>query len=227
MTLHSRLAVASGASAAGAAALLMAHRFDGTVPAVLMMVLVVRAAGPASALPSGEIARQCAADALARQARFVPAWVLLAAAGSVRAGSTVLTDVSGAHGVAGIALARGPLPGVAGMWLAALAAAVAIGGSFTGDVVTGGSRPAVVRGPRIARRLEWLGVAAQAGFAAAMIAGPQIRVATDAIPWVAAVASLGAWAWFGRMPARAPIAPWAAAGLGAAGLLLVVLGGRV
>jgi len=231
MSLHSRLAVASGASAAGAATLLLAQRFDGTVPAVLMMILVARAAGPAAALPAGELARQSASDALRRQALFVPAWVLLAAAASVRAGSTVLADVAGAHGVAGTALVRGPVAVVAGMWLATLGAAIAIGGSFSGSVELGGPAGAmggaIVRPPRISRRLEALGVLAQIAFVAALVAGAQIRAWTDAAGWVVAAAALGAWAWFGRHAALLPVAPLAAGALCAAGLVFVVVGGRL
>lgn len=207
--------------------MLLAHRFEGTVPAVLIMVLAARASGPASALSAGEFARRLATAALRRQAAFASAWVLFAAAASVRAGSTVMADIAGAHGVAGLALARGPVLSIAGMWLAVLGVAIAIGGSFPARVGVrlAGPNGGMVLMPALARRLDLLGVAVQILFVAALAAGAQIRSATDAIGWVAAAVALGAWTWFGRDAARLPIAPAVAFGLCAAGLALVV-GGR-
>lgn len=217
MSLQSRLAIASGAAGAGAATLLLAHRFEGTVPAVLMMVLVARAGGTAAALRSE--ASAAAAAALSRQAAFVPAWVLAVAAASVRAGSTVIGDIAGAHGVAGLALARGPVAGVAGMWLCAAGLAIAIGGSGPAWA----SRRAASSVPA---RTDLLGAAAQIGLASALLAGPQLREWSDAVPWIASAAALALWAWFGRSAARIASAPPVAGALCAAGLILVVAGGR-
>lgn len=217
MTIQSRLAVASGAAGAGAATLLLTQRSDGTIIAVLMMVLVARAAASASALRSDLSA--VAGAALQRQAAFVPAWVLAVAAASVRAGSTVIGDIAGAHAVTGVALARGPIAAVAGVWLCTAGLAIAIAGSAP----AWGTEPAASSVPA---RTDVLGAAAQIGLASALVAGPQIRAWSDAIPWAAAAVAFGVWAWFGRTAARMGPAPLVAGALCAAGLILVVAGGR-
>lgn len=229
MSPTARLASASGASAAGAAALLLSQRLDGTIPSVVLLAVAARAAGAAVALEGGGLAAAAAGDALRRQVAFVPTWILAAAAACVRAGSSVVGDVAGAHGVAGLALARGPAATTLGMWAILVALAVAAAGSGPAAAVTesaSGARGVAVP-PRVAARLDLLGFAAQVALIAALVCGPQIRGAADAVPWIAATAGVGFWAWAGRRAARLAAAPRVSAALSAAGVALVVAGGRV
>jgi hypothetical protein len=78
--------------------------------------------------------------------------------------------------------------------------------------------------PAAVRRLDAVAVLAQAAVLVALFAGPQLSSPTDALWWIAGSGVVLTVAWQAR---RLEIAnAWAvAAGLGAAGALLVVLGG--
>lgn len=215
MSLSSRITSAAGVSAAGLSAVLLVQRIPGTAAEVAVAASVAAASGPALALAAGTNAR--ARDALERQIRFAPAWALAIGAACLRAGTSLLQDVAGAHGVAGIALVHGPAFTVVGMWLCLIAAAIAVAGSVSETLGDDSG---------IGDRLVLAGAGAQILLITALFSGPQVRSFVDAVPWIVAATLLAAWAWYGRIAARMTAAPWVATGLAAAGLILVVAGGR-
>jgi hypothetical protein len=209
-----RAALASGAAGAVGCILLLTGRYPGTLATALLLALATRAAATAGAVAFD---RDAARD-LGVQGAFVPVWALAASAAAVRAGSAFMADVRGAHAVAGLAIVRGPATAVVGAWActAALTAAIAAAGTPSDG------------GTPVLERLSRLAVALQAALVASFFAGPQVRRAGDAVPWVATIAlvALGARLLGRERAARTGVA-WAAAGLAAAGLALTLAGGRL
>ncbi len=226
MTARSRVAFASGAAGLVGAALLLSGRFDGSAALALLFAWGARVAVDASLVDAGPILASGAARRLAQQMSFVPAWALVIGAGIVRAGSSALTDLRGVNGVAGLAVARGDVLSVAGVWCALVAGALAIASRATNGAETaapGGAAARVVP-PVSLRRLDAGGALAQAGLLATLFFGPQISEATDVVWWAAGVAALAVAAWEGRRITIRHAAP-IAAGLAAAGLALMLIGG--
>ena len=217
LNIRSRIAAAAGVSAAGVVAAIIAQWVPGTVVEVVLAGAVIAAAGPAMALGLDESVAARSRDALVRQTRFAPVMALAAAAASYRAGGILISGVSGAHAVGGLALARGPVPTVAGMWLCLLAALIAIAGSIPEPIGQDGG---------IADRFRVVAPVVQVVVVVALFAGPQWRSAVDVIPWLLTGVAAGAAIWFGRRFSRFGFAPWIATGLSAAGFGLAILGGR-
>lgn len=207
MSVRSRVVFAAGAAGAVGAGLLLSGRYDGSVVLAAFLVFSIRSAAAASSEDDGAVR-------LSARALLAPIWALAIAGAAIRAGSTELVDVRGANAVAGLALAHGPAATVAGAWLlfAATALAVAAGPS------------AALAMPEQTKRLEGLGVLAEAVLAVTLFLGPQIATGTDAVWWVAGIAALvaGSFLVHRALPVRNPIF-----GLGAAalGLVLVLVGG--
>lgn len=226
MTARSRVAFASGAAGLVGAALLLSGRFDGSAALALLFAWGARVAVDASLVDAGPILASGAARRLAQQMSFAPAWALVIGAGIVRAGSSALADLRGVNGVAGLAVARGDVLSVAGAWCALVAGALAIASRATNGVETAAPGGAVARvvPPVSLRRLDAGGALAQAGLLATLFFGPQISEATDVVWWAAGVAALSVAAWEGRRITIRHAAP-IAAGLAAAGLALMLIGG--
>jgi hypothetical protein len=223
VSARSRLAFATGVGGLIGAALLLSGRFDGSVALVLLLATAARVAAAATLIDAEPIVAAEAHSSIVRHAAFAPAWVLVVATGVVRAGSAVLSDARGANAVAGMAVVRGNVVTVAGVWCALAAGIVALA-DRTGIGVAGDA--ATARRPVLSSldRLEIAAVLAQAALLVTLFAGPQVTGGVDVIPWVVAVAGLGVIAWFGRTlnVAKAPIL---AAGLAAIGLGLAIAGG--
>jgi hypothetical protein len=223
---RSRVAFASGVGGLIGAALLLSGRFDGNVALALLFAGAARVAVAATLVDAGPIVAAGAHRSLARHVAFAPAWVLVVATGVVRAGSAALSDARGANAVAGLAIARGEIVTVIGVWLAlaagiiALASRTRIGAETPADV--GASGRVVV--PSSLDRLEVGAVVAQAALLMTLFAGPQVSVGNDGVPWVIGVAGLAAIAWFAR-DIELPHAPKIAAALAAIGLVLAIAGG--
>ncbi len=154
--------------------------------------------------------------ALHARALLAPVWTLAIAGAAVRAGSTALADVRGANAVAGLSLARGPGLTVAGVWLL-----------FAATALTLATRPVPDRSlPELVKRLDALGVLAEAVLAVTLFLGPQISAPADAVWWVLGVGALGAGAFFARRADRSrPAPPVVSLGMAAVGLALVLIGG--
>lgn len=203
-----RAVVAPGIAAAFGAALLVAGRIPGSVLTAALLAIAARtAASAASADPPA------AAGALARQARAVPAWVGIVVAAAIRAGSADLADIRGAHAVAGAGLAHGDPLMVASAWagLASGVAAILLPAAPEGwGLVT---RPPF-------RRLEILGVLAQALVVVAFFAGGQVDGWADLAGWAGGAAAVAVGVGAGRaLAGRTGVAASALAAL-AVGLAL-------
>jgi hypothetical protein len=180
--VHPRIAVASGFAALAAAVLILTGRIDAPIPFVVALLLAARATSPA-AVAGG-------ARALSRLASSVPAWTGIALVGILRAGSASLADARGANAVAGLALFRGPALTVAACWVAAVAVVVACASCAPSPAL---------------RELDLISLGAQLALAVTLFAGPQVRRASDALPWlgalvvvaaaVAGARALAAWEW--------------------------------
>jgi hypothetical protein len=208
MTLAARTAFASAAAGAGAFALLAAGRFEGTLATLLILALAIRAAG---GIASDED------DASFRlQAFVVPAWALAVAAAAFRAGSGALIDVRGAHSVAGLSVARGPLLTVVGCGacLAGLICAVAVTAPVKRSLAS------------VAPRLAILGTIAQVALAVTAFAGPAVAEPVDAAAWVGGAAGVAILAGAVRNSLAPKITVPAANALTLVGLVLVLAGGR-
>lgn len=243
MTLSPRLAFASAAASAGACVLLLTGRLEGTALLALLLACAARAAAAAVSLGGGPLADALAIRSLRRQALFAPAWGLALGAALFRGGSAVLGDLRGAHAVLGLPLARGTAAAVAGAWLALAAGVIAAAGPGLGRPEAAGppgARAALPDDPG-ALTVEALALGAQVGVLAALFAGPQVTGVGPAIVWMLSLAllivsaaamalpsaRLGALTPLLRVPpALRPRAPVAAAVLGAAGLALMLAGGR-
>jgi hypothetical protein len=226
VSARSRVAFASGVGGLIGAALLVSGRFDGNVALALLFVGAARAARAATLVDAGPVVASGAHRSLARQIAFAPAWVLVVAAGVVRAGSAALSDARGANAVAGLAIARGETVTVIGVWLAVAAGIVALAsrspiGAETASSAGASGRVVV---PSSLERLEIGAVIAQAALLVTLFAGPQITVGSDGVSWVLGIAGLVGIAWFAR-DIDVPLAPKIAAALAAAGLALVIAGG--
>ena len=213
MSVRSRVAFASGVAGLAGAALLLSGRFDGSIVAALLFVFAARVAVPASVAD----VRSSASSALSRHASFAPAWALIAAAGIVRAGSASIADARGANAIAGLAVARGSVLTVAGVWFAVAAGLVVIASRSS---IRGES----TEDPVSLQRLEIGAVIAQAALLVTLFAGPHVTEALDAVSWVAGIGALGAIAWVAR-DKKVTSAPVVAAVLSAVGLALTLAGG--
>jgi hypothetical protein len=209
--IHPRIAFASGVAAIAAAALMLSGRIDGSLVLAVVLVVVARA-GPLAARADGV----GGARSLARQSAVIPAWVGIALAASLRAGSVALGDVRGAHAVGGLAIARGSVLLVVGAWLAAAAGALAIVAILDDSSES----------PEM-RAIEWIAVAAQAALVVTLVAGPQIRGLRDVGPWVVGAVAAFQIVWFGRRIATKPWVPSAAIVLAAAALGCALGGGSL
>lgn len=228
MNLRARVAFASGVAACVGAALLIAGRFEGSIVLAFFFAWSARLAPAATMFGAGPILASGAARTMRTQLILAPAWAFVVAAAAVRAGSVQLADVRGAHAVAGLALARGPLLTVIGAWVAFVAGVAATGaaGSRIG-VVSEAPEDArgVVAPPSILRRMEYAGVVAQVMLLVTLFAGPQIDGASDSTWWaVGAVAAVAAVVALRRLPAD-PRVPIAAGVAGLIGLGLATIGG--
>jgi hypothetical protein len=206
-----RVSIATGIGAAAAAGLILAGRTPGSVPVALALVVGARAAAAASS------SEPLAARALGRQMSLVPAWVGIALVAIVRAGSPDLGAVRGANAVLGLALAHGSTLVVAG----------AVVGSLAGVATLVASAPAFrVELGTASGRLEMLALLLQVWLITSLFAGPQVRAASDAIPWVvASVVALGAaiaGARYGKWERTTSIATL----LAAIAVALVLVGAR-
>jgi hypothetical protein len=226
VSVRSRVAFASGVAGLVGATLLLTGRFEGSAVLALLFAWGARVAADASLLDAGPILAARALRRLADHASFAPAWAFVVAAGVVRAGSSGLGDLRGANRVAGLALARGHTISVAGAWCALIAGAVAIAARSAPGAETSGPIGAVGRvvPPVALRRLEAGAVLAQAALLATLFFGPQVSTATDALWWIAGVATVAVIAWESPRVHFRRLAALAAA-LAAAGLALVLAGG--
>ncbi len=226
MSVRSRVAFATGVGGLAGATLILSGRFDVSVAVALLFVFASRASAAAALTRGGPVLAAAAERSLAQQMRCAPAWVLVVATGAFRSGSGSIVDVRGANAVAGLAIARGPLATVAGVWLAvaagilALASSTRIGAETASRIGAAG----VVVPPVALRRLEAAGIAAQAGLVVTLFAGPQITRGPDAVWWAGGIALLLAAAWRARGLSLRNVEIVAAA-LGLAGLALVIASG--
>lgn len=230
MSVHSRVAFASGVAGAVGSALLLSGRFEGSVVLVLLLVIAIRTAVPAALVDAGPVLAAGAERALKLRASVAPVWALVVAVAVVRAGSTEIGDVRGVNAVAGLALLRGPFATVAAAWLATVAVLVAIAvtaGRLGGETAASAGAIGRIVVPSALRRLDLVGVVAETALAVSLFAGPQIDGPLDAFPWVAgAAAAFGVAAVASRTEAaRDGRAPGAAAILGAVAVVLVLIGG--
>ena len=161
------------------------------------------------------------------RAWIAPAWVLAVAAAVARAGSTDLDGLRGAHAVAGPALAYGPVITVAGSWLAFGGVILALITWNQLGAETAGVTPGRVGAPSRVRRLEALGVLAEAALVVSLFLGPQVVEGPDAAWWGGGMIALVSAAWYSRrvrLPDSAYL-PALPACLAALGLALVLAGG--
>lgn len=195
----------------------------------LLLALSIRTASLASLVGAGPILAADAVRGLRRRAWLSPVWAIAIAVAVVRSGSSELLDVRGAHAVAGLALARGPAITVAGTWLAFIGTLLALVAWSPLGTETAGSPAARgrVEAPVPTRRLEAIGIVAEAALVVTLFMGPQIVEGTDAVWWVVGIGALVGGAWLARRfrlpePASRQPAPGA---LAVAGLVLVLIGG--
>jgi hypothetical protein len=221
VSLRSRVAFAAGVAGLAGATLTLSGRFDGSIALVLLFALAARAASAGALVAVAPAAVGPAARSLAKQARFAPAWALVAGVGALRAGSASMSDIRGANAVAGIAIARGPALTVAGVWLALAGGVVALASS---SMLEGRRAEGGAAAPVALRRLEAGGALALVALLVSLFAGPQVRNAGDAAWWIAGIGGLSALAWRVRKVALPDLVIVATA-LAAAGLALAVAGG--
>jgi hypothetical protein len=223
VNVRARVAFATGVAGLAGAMLILTGRIDGSVALALLFASGARAAAAGTLMGGGPLLADQASRSLGQQARFAPAWALVAIAGAIRAGSASLADARGANAVAGLAIARGPALTVVGMWLAVAAGAVAIV-SYTsiGVRTASADAPGIVAVPVALRRLEVAAVVAQAALLVTLFAGPQVIDPADAAWWVAGIGTIVALAWKARkMPSRDATLMAIAAAVGAVVLSLV------
>lgn len=227
MNVRSRVAFATGVAGAVGAALLLSGRFEGSVLLALLLAFSIRTASLAALVDAGPILAAGAVRGLRSRAWIAPAWVLAVAAAVARAGSPELDGLRGANAVAGPALAYGPVITVAGSWLAFGAAILALITWVELGAETAGMTPGRVEAPSPVRRLEAIGVLAEAALAASLFLGPQVVDGPDAAWWGAGIIGLVSAAWYARrvrLPDSAYL-PALPAALAAVGLALVLIGG--
>lgn len=227
MSVRSRVAFATGVAGAVGAALLLSGRFEGSVVLALLLAYSIRTASLAALVDAGPILAAGALKGLRGRLWLAPVWALSAAAAVARAGSPELEGLRGANAVAGPALAYGPLITVAGSWLAFGAAILALITWVELGAETAGPAPGRVEAPSPARRLDGIGVLAEAALVVSLFAGPQVVDTVDAAWWIGGVILLSAAAWYARRIRLPDIAylPALPAALAAAGLGLVLVGG--
>lgn len=227
VNLRARVAFASGVAACVGAALLLAGRFEGSIVLAFLLAWAARLAPAATMLGAGPILATGAARAMRTQLLLAPAWAFVVATAAVRAGSVAVVDVRGANAVAGLALARGPLLTVLGVWVALVSGLIALGVRSPMGAVSQAPHDArgVVAPPSTLRRLELAGVAAQVLLLVTLFAGPQIDGPADSTWWVAGALLAGAVALgVGKLPADPRVAIGASVA-GLIGLVLATIGG--
>ena len=227
MSVRSRVAFASGVAGAVGAALLLTGRFEGSVVLALLLAFSIRTASLATLVDAGPILAAGAVRGLRGRIWIAPVWALSAAAAVARAGSPELDGLRGANAIAGPALAYGPAITVAGSWLAFAAAALALIWWVELGAETSGSAPGRVEAPSPVRRLDAIGVLAEAALLVSLFFGPQVIDGADAAWWVGGVISLAVAAWYSRrvkLPDMAYL-PAVPVALAAVGLTLTLVGG--
>jgi hypothetical protein len=227
VSLRARVAFASGVAGSVGAVLLLAGRFEGTVVLAFAFAWAARLAPAATMMGAGPILAGGAARALWNQLCFAPAWALIVGIGALRAGSVELVDVRGANAVAGLALARGPVLTVLGVWCALAAGAAAVGSSTPMGAETAAPQNArgVVAVPPPLRRLEAAGALAQIALLVTLFAGPQIDAPADTVWWITGAVALAVGAIVVRTLGARFAAPAVSGAAAAIGLALVLLGG--
>ena len=227
MSVRSRVAFATGAAGAVGAALLLSGRFEGSVVLALLLAFSIRTASLASLVDAGPILAAGALRGLRARARLAPVWALAAAAAVARAGSPELGGLRGANAVAGPALVYGPVITVAGSWLAFVAAILALITWVELGAETAGTAPGRVEPPPPVKRLDGIGVLAEAALVVSLFLGPQVVDGIDAAWWVGGMIPLAVVAWYARRLRLPDIAylPALPASLAALGLALVLVGG--
>lgn len=209
--------------------MLLSGRFEGSVVLALLLAFSIRTASLASLVGAGPILAAGALRSLRARVWLSPVWVLACAAGIARAGSTTLEDARGANAIAGVALAYGPIVTVVGSWLAFGAAVLALisWSPLGAETASGPGATGRVDAPAPVKRLDAVGVLAEAGLLVSLFLGPQVVAVVDAAWWVAGVGVLVALAWMvrrGRLLVPASL-PAASAAVAALGLALVLVGG--
>ncbi len=205
--VRARIAFASGVAGSAVATLMLAGRAPGAVTTALALVVAAQAAATISS------ARPEAARAFGRLTSSVPAWVGIVLVAATRAGSGDLADIRGAHAVLGIALTHGSAMMVAACVLAAAAGTMVLAWTWT----------PLEQQPM---RLAVLAGVLQVGLLVTLFSGPQVRTATDAVPWGIAVVSIAAAVWLLRRFARWEWLGRAATLTAAVALGAAVVGGR-
>ncbi|MHB8510806.1 MAG: hypothetical protein ACYDCC_01390 [Actinomycetota bacterium] len=216
LTLRSRLAAAAGLSAAGVVGVLISQRMIGSAAEALIAVVVAAAAAPAMALNVGESVAELGREALARQARFAPAFAIAVIAVAARAHSTLMTEIERTH-VSATPLLHGHATAVVGMWFSLFAFSIAIAGSIPEKL---GSEA------RLADRMSVVAFLAQVGLASALfVARPGWRAEPKVVvSWIVVSIPVAAFAWIARGRARDGIAPFNAFLVAVVGLILVAIG---
>jgi hypothetical protein len=227
VSVRSRVAFATGVAGAVGAALLLSGRFEGSVVLALLLAFSIRTASLAALVDAGPILAAGALRGLRERVWLMPAWALSAAAAVARAGSPELEGLRGANAVAGPALAYGPLITVAGSWLAFGAAILALITWVELGAETAGTAPGRVEAPPPVRRLEVIGVLAEAALIVSLFLGPQMVDGRDAAWWVGGSILLVVAAWYARRIRLPDVAhlPALPATLAALGFALVLVGG--
>ncbi len=227
MSVRSRVAFASGVAGAVGAALLLSGRFEGSVVLALLLAFSIRTASLAALVDAGPILAAGAVRGLRGRVWLAPVWALSAAAAVARAGSPELDGLRGANTVAGPALAYGPTITVAGSWLAFGAAILALITWVELGAETAGATPGRVEAPSPVRRLDGIGVLAEATLVVSLFLGPQVVDGLDAAWWVGGIIPVAGAAWYARRTRLPDIAylPALPASLAATGLALVLVGG--
>jgi hypothetical protein len=227
VSVRSRVAFATGVAAAVGAALLLSGRFEGSVVLALLLAFSIRTASLAALVDAGPILAADALRGLRGRVWLAPVWALSAAAAIARAGSPALDGLRGANAVAGSALAYGPVITVVGSWLAFGAAILALITWVELGAETTGAAPGRVKAPSQVRRLDAIGVLAEAALVVSLFLGPQIVDGSDAAWWVGGMIPLAVAAWYARRIRLPDIAylPALPASLAAMGLGLVLVGG--
>ena len=227
MSVRSRVAFATGVAGAVGAALLLSGRFEGSVVLALLLAFSIRTASLAALVDAGPILAAGAARGLRGRVLLAPVWALSVAAAAARAGTPELDGVRGANAVAGPALAYGPAITVAGSWLAFGAAILALLTWVELGAETAGMTPGRVGAPSPVRRLDAIGVFAEAALIVSLFLGPQVVDGVDVAWWIGGLIPLAVAAWYSRRVRLPDIAylPALPACLAALGLGLVLIGG--
>lgn len=227
MSVRSRIAFATGVAGAVGAALLLSGRFEGSVVLALLLTFSIRTASLAALVDAGPILAAGAVRGLRGRVWLAPVWALSVAAAAARAGSPELDGLRGANAVAGPALVYGPAMTVAGSWLAFGAAILALITWMELGAETGGVASGRVEAPAFVRRLEAIGVLAEAVLVVSLFLGPQVVDGPDAAWWGGGIIALVFAARYARrvrLPDSAYL-PALPVSLAASGLALVLVGG--